>query len=95
MKALENLPFDLDDSQEKRLNYLKAKQEGRIKYADLKTNNEYEDIKKDYNKYRNTEDFDASTLNAAKDFVPGYKNTERRTKQEWLEAIQMLKIVKN
>ena len=90
LKTLEDLPFDLDDSQEKRLNYLKAKQEGRIKYADLKTNNEYEDIKKDYNKYRNTEDFDASTLNAAKDFVPGYKNTERRTKQEWLEVARMV-----
>ena len=90
LKTLEGLPFDLEEAQEKRLNYLKAKQEGRIKYADLKTNNEYEETKKESYKYRNTEDFDATVLNAAKEFVPGYRNTGRRTKQQWLDIARMV-----
>lgn len=89
LKVLEET-FGLEQSEQERLTYLTNKQNNLIKYPELKTNTKYEDIKNVYNTYKNLEDFDYSLLNQAKDIVQGYKNTEKRTKQQWLDIARYI-----
>ena len=89
LKVLEET-FGLEQSEQERLTYLTNKQNNLIKYPELKTSTKYEDIKNVYNTYKNLEDFDYSLLNQAKDIVQGYKNTEKRTKQQWLDIARYI-----
>ena len=89
--VLENLPFDLGQEETQRLEYLKNKEKGySVKFPELKKNITYNDIKTEYSKYRDLTNFDSKTLNTAKQFVPGYKNTDKRTKQQWLNVANFI-----
>lgn len=90
LSILQNLPFELGQEEISRLNYLEAKKEGRIKFPELKNNITFEDIKEKYSKYKNLNKFDNSLLESAKSFVPGYRNTEKRTKNEWLQIANLI-----
>lgn len=74
-----------------RYDYLMDKKNGNLKYPSLKTETTYQDIKNKYTKYKNNmEGFNSDLIQQAKDFVPGYRNTERRTKQQWLDVAEMI-----
>ena len=89
--VLENLPFELEQQEIERLEYLKNKEKGyKVKFPELKKNITYKDIKSDYAKYRDTTGFDSKLLKTAKQFVPGYRNTEKRTKQQWLNVANFI-----
>lgn len=90
LKKLNDDFFDLDENQTKRYNYLINKNEGKIKYPELKSKIEFNDIKQKYNQYKNLDNFDTSLLNKAKEIVPGYKNTNKRTKEQWLEVANII-----
>lgn len=91
MYVLENMPFELDQKESERLEYLKNKEKGyKAKFPELKKNITYNDIKSEYSKYRDLTGFDSKTLNTAKQFVPGYRNTEKRTKQQWLSIANFI-----
>ena len=90
LSILQNFPFELGEEEISRLNYLEAKKEGRIKFPELKNNITFEDIKEKYSKYKNLNKFDNSLLESAKSFVPGYRNTEKRTKNEWLQIANLI-----
>lgn len=90
LSILQNFPFELGEEEISRLNYLEAKKEGRIKFPELKNNITFEDIKEKYSKYKNLDKFDNSLLESAKSFVPGYRNTEKRTKNEWLQIANLI-----
>jgi len=89
--VLENLPFDLDQQESERLEYLKNKEKGyKVKFPELKKTITYNDIKSEYSKYRDLTNFDAKQLKTAKQYVPGYKNTDKRTKQQWLNVANFI-----
>lgn len=89
--VLENLPFDLDQQELERLEYLKNKEKGyKVKFPELKKTITYNDIKSEYSKYRDLTNFDAKQLKTAKQYVPGYKNTDKRTKQQWLNVANFI-----
>ena len=89
--VLENLPFDLDQQETQRLEYLKNKEKGySVKFPELKKNITYKDIKTEYAKYRDLTNFDSKALNTAKQYVPGYRNTDKRTKQQWLNVANFI-----
>ncbi len=90
LDTLKDLPFELDEQQEKRLQYLEEKQNGNIKFADLNREVTFKDINKEYSKYKDLSDFDNSVLNKAKNIVPDYRNTGRRTKAEWLNVAKLI-----
>ena len=75
------------DTELQRIEYLENKQNGLIKYPELKNKIEFKDISKEYTKYKNgTDNFNAKLLNDAKESVKGYRNT--RTKAQWLEVAE-------
>lgn len=84
LDTLLNTPFELSDIDNKRIEYLQNKADGKIKYPELEGQTAYENIKMEYAKYKNVSDFDNSLLTDAKNLVSGYHNTERRTKDQWL-----------
>lgn len=84
LDTLLNTPFELSDIDNKRIEYLQNKADGKIKYPELEGKTAYENIKMEYAKYKNLSDFDNSLLTDAKNLVSGYHNTERRTKDQWL-----------
>lgn len=84
LDTLLNTPFELSDIDNKRIEYLQNKADGKIKYSELEGKTAYENIKMEYAKYKNLSDFDNSLLTDAKNLVSGYRNTERRTKDQWL-----------
>lgn len=84
LDTLLNTPFELSDIDNKRIEYLQNKADGKIKYPELEGKTAYENIKMEYAKYKNLSDFDNSLLTDAKNLVSGYRNTERRTKDQWL-----------
>lgn len=89
--VLENLPFDLGQQELERLEYLKNKEKGyKVKFPELKKTITYNDIKSEYSKYRDLTNFDAKQLKTAKQYVPGYKNTDKRTKQQWLNVANFI-----
>ena len=90
LKSLKEVPFDLDTNQIERLNYLENKKEGKIKYADLENKTSYESIKTLYGKYKNLNDFNPALYNNISETVPSYKNTGKRTMNEWLGLAKQL-----
>lgn len=88
LNALESVPFDLDETEQKRLDYLKSKQQGNIKHIDLVNKTSYDSIKKEYNKYKNQmETFNTKQLMSAEEVISANKQG-RRTKNEWLDVAE-------
>lgn len=88
LNALENVPFDLDETEQKRFDYLKSKQQGNIKHIDLVNKTSYDSIKKEYNKYKNQmETFNTKQLMSAEEVISANKQG-RRTKNEWLDVAE-------
>lgn len=88
LNALENVPFDLDETEQKRFDYLKSKQQGNIKHIDLVNKTSYDSIKKEYNKYKNQmETFNTKQLMNAEEVISANKQG-RRTKNEWLDVAE-------
>lgn len=88
--SLKEVPFDLDTNEIERLNYLENKKEGKIKYADLTNKTSYESIKTLYEKYKNLNDFNPALYNNISETVPSYRNTGKRTMNEWLGLAKQL-----
>ena len=84
LNYLKDLPFELTKEETSRMEYLQNKAEGRIKYSELDGKTSYESIKAEYAKYKDISDFDSNLLNKAKSLVEGYRNTDKRTKDQWL-----------
>ncbi len=84
LNYLKDLPFELTKDETSRMEYLQNKAEGRIKYSELDGKTSYESIKAEYAKYKDISDFDSNLLNKAKSLVEGYRNTDKRTKDQWL-----------
>lgn len=90
LKLLED-KIGLEGTDLKRYEYLMDKQNGNIKYEELKGKTTYAKIKNLYGKYKNDlSGFNTDTLNKAKSFVPGYRKSEKRTKQQWLDVAEMI-----
>ena len=88
LNALESVPFDLDETEQKKLDYLKSKQQGNIKHIDLVNKTSYDSIKKEYNKYKNQmETFNTKQLMSAEEVISANKQG-RRTKNEWLDVAE-------
>ena len=88
LNALESVPFDLDETEQKKLDYLKSKQQGNIKHIDLVNKTSYDSIKKEYNKYKNQmETFNTKQLMSAEEVISANKQG-RRTKNEWLDIAE-------
>ena len=83
LEFLENSPFELSKEETKRLEYLHNKNEEKIKYFELDGKTSYESIKTEYAKYKDISNFDTTLLNKAKSLVDGYRNTDKRTKEQW------------
>ena len=90
LKTIDDKGIDLDKEERKRLQYLKNKSKGLIKYPELPTVVTFEDIKNKYSEYKDLTDFDSKILDKAKSFVEGYQNTGKRTKQQWLEIANFI-----
>ena len=92
-KALKDLNdiLILDEKDEARLNELSNKyKDAQLKYSELKTNNTFADIKKDYAKYINDEStIDKKIINKALEIVQA-NNQGRRTKEQWLDIAKMI-----
>ena len=84
------MPFELDSNDQARKEYLENKSLGLIKFGGLKKQIKFEDIKGKYSQYKDLSDFNDSILKRAEDFIPGYKNTNKRTKSEWLEVAKFI-----
>jgi hypothetical protein len=84
LNYLKDSPFELTKEETSRMEYLQNKAEGRIKYSELDGKTSYESIKAEYAKYKDISDFDSNLLNKAKSLVEGYRNTDKRTKDQWL-----------
>lgn len=88
LNALENVPFELSEIEQKRLDYLKSKQQGNIKHIDLVNKTSYDSIKNEYRKYKNQmETFNTKQLMSAEEVISANKQG-RRTKNEWLDVAE-------
>ena len=88
---LRNLPFDLGQQEIERLEYLQNKEKGySYKFPELKKTITYDDIKGEYAKYKNLKDFNPKLLKTAESFVTSYRNTGKRTKQQWLNIANFI-----
>lgn len=84
LRALDEIGA-LNDDETQELEKLENKYRGKVKFANLKTNNTFEDIKKNYYKYQNLDKFDPKIVVKAKAAIKA-NNQGRRTKQEWLDV---------
>lgn len=83
--------FDLSKEEQKRKDYLEKKQQGYIeRYPGLKKISDFKDIAKEYREYKESTDFDNKLLKEAESLVPGYRDTGRRTKSEWLDIAEYI-----
>lgn len=88
LNALESVPFELSKEEAKRLNELREKANGTIRFSELVNKTSYDSIKTEYGKYKNQMDnFNTKILNNAEKTIPSNKQG-RRTKSEWLDVAE-------
>lgn len=90
LKALNEIT-DLSREEQNRLDYLEKKQQGYTeRYPGLKKVTDFKEISREYGKYRDLDNFDRTLLRDAESMIKGYRNTERRTKDEWLSIARYI-----
>ena len=90
LKALNEIT-DLSREEQQRLDYLEKKQQGYTeRYPGLKKVSDFKEISREYGKYRDLEGFDRTLLRDAESMIKGYRNTERRTKEQWLSIARYI-----
>lgn len=88
LNALESVPFELSNEEAKRLNDLRDKANGNIRFSELINKTSYSAIKTEYNKYKNQmNSFNTKILNNAEKTISANKQG-RRTKSEWLDVAE-------
>lgn len=91
LKEIDNIGWiELTKEEKARMEELEKKFQGITKkYPDLKTNNQFEDIKSIYGKYKNNEISreNNKVLNEAKNIIEANKQG-RRTKEQWLQVAE-------
>lgn len=88
LNALESVPFELSKEEAKRLNELRGKANGNVRFSELVNKTSYDSIKAEYSKYKNQMDsFDTKILNNAEKTISSNKQG-RRTKSEWLDVAE-------
>lgn len=88
LNALESVPFELSKEEAKRLNDLRDKANGNIRFSELVNKTSYNAIKTEYNKYKNQmNSFNTKILNNAEKTISANKQG-RRTKSEWLDVAE-------
>lgn len=90
LKTLNDIT-DLSREDQDRLDYLEKKQQGYTeRYPGLKKVTDFKEISREYGKYRDLDNFDRTLLRDAESMIKGYRNTERRTKDEWLSIARYI-----